>query len=88
MKGRDMVTVRNDLAGVVVPKGYKKVALNHPPGPSEFSPYRCVERLTGLLMRGHGLKVFFVIEVTYERRLLSKTGENLVAIVARPFIPR
>lgn len=43
LKGRrDMVTVRDDLAGVVVPKGYKRVALNHPPGPSEFSPYRCV----------------------------------------------
>lgn len=45
LKGRDMVTVRNDLAGAAVPKGYKKIALNHPPGPSEFSQYRCVGRL-------------------------------------------
>lgn len=34
------MTVRNDFDGVAVPKGYKRVALNHPPGPSEFSPYR------------------------------------------------
>eukprot|EP00752_Nemacystus_decipiens_P005702 g5160.t1 len=49
MKGRDML-VRNDLAGVAVPKGYKKVALNHPSGPSELSPYRFqrIETLPGL----------------------------------------
>lgn len=40
LRERDRVTVRNDLNGEVIPKGYKKVALNHPPGPSELSPYR------------------------------------------------
>lgn len=40
LRERDRVTVRNDLNGEVIPKGYKKVALNYPPGPSDFSPYR------------------------------------------------
>ncbi len=42
LKGRGDAVVRNDLSGVAVPKGYKKMALNYPPGPPEFSPYRFV----------------------------------------------
>lgn len=45
MKGRkDMVTVRDDLRGPVVPKGYKRVTLNDPAGPPDGSPYRCASR--------------------------------------------
>ncbi|CAM9491291.1 unnamed protein product, partial [Hapterophycus canaliculatus] len=50
LEAADRVAVRNDFDGVVVPKGYKRVALNHPPGASEFSPYRFerIETLPGL----------------------------------------
>ena len=46
MKGRAAtVAVRNDLnGGGGIPKGYKRMALNHPAGPSEFSRYRWVRR--------------------------------------------
>lgn len=40
LKGRDTVKVRNDLNGMDVPKGYKRVALNDPAGPPDHSPYR------------------------------------------------
>ena len=50
LKGRaETVTVRNDLnGGGVAPKGYKKVALNYPAGPPEFSRYRCGGTLYGV----------------------------------------
>lgn len=34
------IAARNDLPGMAIPEGYKRVALNHQAGPSEFSPYR------------------------------------------------
>ncbi|CAN0047645.1 unnamed protein product, partial [Ectocarpus sp. 8 AP-2014] len=50
LREQDRVRVRNDLNREVIPKGYKKIALNHPPGPSELSPYRFerIETLPGL----------------------------------------
>ncbi|CBJ49209.1 conserved unknown protein [Ectocarpus siliculosus] len=50
LREQDRVRVRNDLNGQVTPKGYKKVALNYPPGPSDLSPYRFerIETLPGL----------------------------------------
>ncbi|CAM9264285.1 unnamed protein product [Ectocarpus sp. 13 AM-2016] len=50
LREQDRVRVRNDLNGEIIPKGYKKVALNHPPGPSDLSPYRFerIETLPGL----------------------------------------
>lgn len=41
LKGKkETVGVRNDLGGMAVPKGYKRVALNDPAGPADNSPYR------------------------------------------------
>ena len=51
-KLREDVTVRNDLEGVAIPKGYKKVALDIPSGPPAHSPYRWArEGVTVLFQR-------------------------------------
>lgn len=62
LKGRDPVSVRNDLLGsAAVPKGFKRVALNFPAGPSEFSRYRYVG--LGVFFRGRFAGVWRTVVV-------------------------